>query len=72
MVGSTIGVGFGLLGQPIATHYIRESTGFPEAYAPALLLGVELLVAATALATLTTGLVGYLVARRSVNWRASA
>jgi putative ABC transport system permease protein len=72
VVGCTIGAGFGLGAQPIATGYVRQSTGFPEIYSPAVWLGVRTLAVATILAMLATGVLGYVVTRRSLGWRSEA
>jgi putative ABC transport system permease protein len=72
LLGCVIGVAFGLGAQPLATQYVRQSTGFPEIFSPAFGLGLDTLVASTVLAMLATGLLGYLVTRRSVIWRAGA
>jgi putative ABC transport system permease protein len=66
LLGCAIGVVFGLGAEPLATHYVRESTGFPEIFSPAFGLGVSTLAVSTALAMLATGLLGYLVTHRSV------
>jgi putative ABC transport system permease protein len=71
-IGCVVGAVFGLFGQPIVTLYVRQSTGFPEIYSPAFGLGVRTLVMATVLAVLATGLLGYLVTRRSVVWESIA
>jgi putative ABC transport system permease protein len=72
LLGCTIGAVFGLGAEPLATQYIRESTGFPEIFSPAFRLGFSTLAVSTALAILATGLLGYLVTRRSVMWRSVA
>ncbi|HXB66426.1 MAG TPA: ABC transporter permease [Solirubrobacteraceae bacterium] len=72
LLGCAIGVVFGLGAEPLATQYIRESTGFPEIFSPAFRLGFSTLVVSTALAIFATGLLGYLVTRRSVMWRSVA
>lgn len=72
MVGCLFGAVFGLIGQPIATLYVRQSTGFPEVYSPAFGLGVRTLVMATVLAMFATGLLGLFVTRRSVMWKSIA
>ena len=72
LIGCLVGAVFGLLAQPLATGYIRHSTGFPELFSPASWLGVRTLVTATVLAMLVTGLLGYFVTRRSVVWSSTA
>jgi ABC-type antimicrobial peptide transport system permease subunit len=72
VIGALIGAVFGLFGQPLATSYIRHSTGFPEIFSPAVLLALRTLALATVLAMLATGVLGYLVTRRSIVWRAAA
>jgi putative ABC transport system permease protein len=72
LIGCLIGAVFGLFGQPLATLYIRHNTGFPELFSPAAWLSVRTLVVATVLAMLATGLLGYLVTRRSVVWKVTA
>jgi putative ABC transport system permease protein len=71
LLGCVIGAVFGLGAQPLATRYIRQSTGFPEIFSPAFRLGLETLAVSTILAMLATGLLGYLVTRRSIVWRSS-
>jgi putative ABC transport system permease protein len=71
LIGCLIGAVFGLWGQPLATQYIRHSTGFPELFSPAGWLSLRTLVLATVLAMLATGLLGYFVTRRSVLWRSA-
>jgi putative ABC transport system permease protein len=72
LLGCTIGAVFGLGAEPLATQYIRESTGFPEIFSPAFRLGFSTLAVSTALAILATGLLGYLVTRRSIMSRSVA
>jgi putative ABC transport system permease protein len=72
LLGCTIGAVFGLGAEPLATQYIRESTGFPEIFSPAFRLGFSTLAVSTALAILATGLLGYLVTRRSILRRSVA
>jgi putative ABC transport system permease protein len=72
LLGCAIGAVFGLGAEPLATQYIRESTGFPEIFSPAFRLGFSTLALSTALAILATGLLGYLVTRRSVMRRSVA
>jgi putative ABC transport system permease protein len=67
-IGCLIGAVFGLCGQPLATAYVQQSTGFPEIYSPAVWLSVRTLAVAVALAMLAVGLLGYIVTRRSVVW----
>jgi putative ABC transport system permease protein len=64
VIGCLLGAIFGLGGQPLATEAVREITGFPDAYAPAVLLALRMLALATLLAMVATGLLGYLVTRR--------
>jgi putative ABC transport system permease protein len=71
LLGCVIGAVFGLGAQPLATRYIRQSTGFPEIFSPAFRLGLDTLVVSTILAMLATGLLGYLVTRRSIVRRSS-
>lgn len=71
LLGCVIGTVFGLGAQPLATRYIRQSTGFPEIFSPAFRLGLDTLAVSTILAMLATGLLGYLVTRRSIVWRSS-
>jgi putative ABC transport system permease protein len=71
LLGCVIGAVFGLGAQPLATRYIRQSTGFPEIFSPAFRLGLNTLVVSTILAMLATGLLGYLVTRRSIVRRSS-
>lgn len=71
LLGCVIGAVFGLGAQPLATRYIRQSTGFPEIFSPAFRLGLDTLVVSTILAMLATGVLGYLVTRRSIAWRSS-
>jgi putative ABC transport system permease protein len=66
LLGCAIGAAFGLGAEPLATQYIRQSTGFPEIFSPAYGLGLSTLALSTALAMLATGLLGYFVTRRSV------
>jgi putative ABC transport system permease protein len=68
LLGCAIGAVFGLGAEPLATHYIRESTGFPESFSPAFRLGFEVLAVSTALAMIATGVLGYFATRRSVVW----
>jgi putative ABC transport system permease protein len=70
LIGCLIGMVFGLSGQPFATQYVRQSTGFPEVFSPAVGLSIQTLVLATVLTMLATGLIGFIVTRRSVVWRA--
>lgn len=72
VIGCLIGVVFGLCGQPLATEYVRQSTGFPEIFSPAIWLSVRTLAMAVVLAMLAVGLLGYAVTRRSVVWRFAA
>ena len=72
LLGCAIGAVFGLGAEPLATQYIRESTGFPEIFSPAFRLGFSTLAVSTALAILATGLLGYLVTRRSIMSRSVA
>ncbi len=72
LLGCTIGAVFGLGAEPLATQYIRESTGFPEIFSPAFRLGFSTLAVSAALAILATGLLGYLVTRRSIMSRSVA
>jgi putative ABC transport system permease protein len=65
LLGCTIGAAFGLGAEPLATRYIRESTGFPEIFSPAFSLAFSTLVVSVAITMLATGLLGYLVTRRS-------
>jgi putative ABC transport system permease protein len=71
LLGCTIGAVFGLGAEPLATQYIRESTGFPEIFSPAFRLGFSTLLVSAALAILATGLLGYLVTRRSIMSRSA-
>lgn len=71
LFGCAIGAAFGLAAQPLATQYIRQSTGFPESFSPAFSLGLGTLALSTILAMVATGLLGFLVTRRSIMWRAS-
>jgi putative ABC transport system permease protein len=70
VIGCLIGAVFGLCGQPLATEYVQQSTGFPEIFSPAVWLGVRTLAEAVVLAMLAVGLLGYVVTRRSVVWGA--
>jgi putative ABC transport system permease protein len=72
LLGCTIGAVFGLGAEPLATQYIRESTGFPEIFSPAFRLGFSTLAVSTALAIFATGVLGYLVTRRSIMRRSVA
>jgi putative ABC transport system permease protein len=72
LIGCLIGAVFGLWAQPLATEYIRHSTGIPELFSPDAWLGVRTLALATILATLATALLGYFVTRRSVVWKSAA
>jgi putative ABC transport system permease protein len=63
--GCALGALFGLAGQPIATSYIRLSTGFPELYAPAMLLALRTFLITILLALTVTGALGTIVARRT-------
>jgi putative ABC transport system permease protein len=67
IIGCLLGLLFGLGGQPIATLYVRDSTGVPEAYAPALLLALRTLLLIGVLSTLAAGLFGYAITRR-IGW----
>ncbi len=67
LLGCTIGAVFGLGAEPLATRYIRESTGFPEIFSPAFGLAISTLVVSIAITMLATGLLGYLVTRRSTS-----
>jgi len=69
LLGCAIGAVFGLGAEPLATQYIRESTGFPEIFSPAFRLGFRTLAVSTILAMFATGMLGYIVTRRSVVWR---
>lgn len=66
VIGCLIGAIFGLCGQPLATAYVQQSTGFPEIYSPAVWLSVRTLTEAVALAMLAVGLLGYTVTQRPV------
>jgi putative ABC transport system permease protein len=68
VIGCVIGAVFGLCGQPLATAYVQQSTGFPEIFSPAVWLSVRTLAVAVVLAMLAVGLLGYIVTRRSVVW----
>jgi putative ABC transport system permease protein len=68
VIGCLIGAVFGLCGQPLATEYVQQSTGFPEIFSPAIWLSVRTLAVAVVLAMLAVGLLGYVVTRRSVVW----
>jgi hypothetical protein len=70
VIGCLIGAVFGLCGQPLATEYVQQSTGFPEIFSPAVWLSVRTLAEAVVLAMLAVGLLGYVVTRRSVVWGA--
>jgi putative ABC transport system permease protein len=72
LLGCVMGIVFGLGAQPLATRYVQQSTGFPEIFSPAFSLGFGTLAASTVLAMLATGMLGYLVTRRSVVWRSAA
>jgi putative ABC transport system permease protein len=72
VLGCAIGAVFGLGAEPLATRYIRKSTGFPEIFSPAFRLGFLTLTVSTLLAMLATGLLGYYVTRRSVVWKSAA
>jgi putative ABC transport system permease protein len=72
VIGALIGAVFGLFGQLLATSYTRHSTGFPEIFSPAVWLALRTLALSTILAMLATGVLGYLVTRRSTVWRAVA
>ncbi len=72
VIGCLIGVIFGLCGQPLATEYVRQSTGFPEIFSPAIWLGIRTLILAVVLAMLAAGLLGYVVTRDSVVWKSAA
>ena len=72
LLGCAIGAVFGLGAEPLATQYIRDSTGFPEIFSPAFRLGFSTLAVSTALAVFATGLLGYLVTRRSIMSRSVA
>ena len=52
VIGCLIGAVFGLCGQPLATAYVRQSTGFPEIFSPAIWLSVRTLAIALILAML--------------------
>jgi putative ABC transport system permease protein len=67
LLGCTIGAAFGLGAEPLATRYIRESTGFPEIFSPAFSLAFSTLVVSIAITMLATGLLGYLATRRSIS-----
>lgn len=72
IIGCLIGVVFGLCGQPLATEYVRQSTGFPEIFSPAVWLGIRTLAMAVILAMLAAGLLGYVVTRDSAAWKSAA
>jgi len=72
VIGCLIGMVFGLCGQPLATEYVRQSTGFPEIFSPAIWLGIRTLAMAVVLAMLAAGLLGYVVTRKSVIWKSAA
>jgi putative ABC transport system permease protein len=67
IIGCLLGLLFGLGGQPLAGLFVREVTGFPEAYSPALWLGLRTLLLISALSTLAAGLFGYAITRR-ITW----
>lgn len=69
VIGCVVGAVFGLCGQPLATRYVRQSTGFPEIFSPAFGLSTRVLTMAILLTVLATGLLGYLVTRRSAMWK---
>src|SRR5579875_384978 len=70
-IGCLAGAVSGLAGQPIATLYVRQSTGVPEAYAPAFALAAELFVAATLIAALASCALGYVLTRQGSRRRGS-
>jgi putative ABC transport system permease protein len=72
VIGCLIGLVFGLCGQPLATEYVRQSTGFPEIFSPAVWLGLRTLAMAVILAMLAACLLGYFVTRDSVVWESTA
>jgi putative ABC transport system permease protein len=72
LIGCLIGAAFGLCAQPLATDYVRHSTGFPELFSPAGWLSLRTLAMATIFATLATALLGYFVTRRSLVWKSAA
>ena len=71
-IGCVVGVIFGLGAQPIATAYIRNITGFPEVYFPNIWIAVRTLLLATLLSVVASGVLGYLVTRRSILWGSEA
>jgi len=71
LIGCLVGLVFGLSGQPLATLYVRQSTGFPESYSPAIWLGVRTVLVAAAISILIIAALGYAVTRRSVVWESS-
>jgi putative ABC transport system permease protein len=72
LIGCLLGAAFGLCGQPLATEYVRHSTGFPEIFSPAVWLSMRTLAVAVVLTMLAVGLLGYVVTRNSVVWRSAA
>ena len=72
VIGCLVGAVFGLCGQPLATRYVRQSTGFPEVFSPALGLSMRIFMLAVVLSVLASGLLGYLVTHRSVVQKSTA
>ncbi len=73
-LGCLAGVLVGLAGQPLATIYVRNVTGFPEAYSPALALALRTAALAFAITTLGSAALGLAVtgaARRGAGRRYS-
>jgi putative ABC transport system permease protein len=64
-IGCSIGALFGLYGQFMLTRWLADSTGFPTAYAPALLLALSTLAGITLVAVAIAALPGFAAARIS-------
>lgn len=64
VIGCLAGLLFGLGGQPLATLYVRDVTGFPEAYSPALALAARTVLLLCAISILGAAALGLALTRR--------